>query len=147
MTMILRLDSDFIQSTCTPEFSFDESALFQGDKVNLYFSNANLNLFKYHYKDMFRRAFRNISTILDCVGCEKCKLHAKVPHIINFFRFYQTSFWMLWFEIEFHGLGTALKILFSNSALTADNVLLLLFRFVAWKLIHTFTVCLLRLTF
>merc|ERR1719461_1611880 len=33
------LDSDFIQSTCTPEFSFDESALFQGDK--------------YHYKDMF----------------------------------------------------------------------------------------------
>jgi len=80
------LDSDFIQSTCTPEFSFDESALFQGDK--------------YHYKDMFRRAFRNISTILDCVGCEKCKLHAK---------------------IEFHGLGTALKILFSNSALTADN--------------------------
>jgi len=81
------LESDFIQSTCTPEFSFDESALFQGDK--------------YHYKDMFRRAFRNISTILDCVGCEQCKLHAK---------------------IEFHGLGTALKILFSNSALTADNL-------------------------
>merc|ERR1719361_1660457 len=81
------LESDFIQSSCTPEFSFDESQLFRGERLA--------------FKKQFRDSFRNISTILDCVGCEKCKLHAK---------------------IEFHGLGTALKILFSNSELTANNV-------------------------
>eukprot|EP00494_Astrolonche_serrata_P024988 UN25248 len=58
------LNSDFIQSQCTPEFSFDESELFLGDKES--------------WKTDFRTAFRNISTILDCVGCEKCKLHAKI---------------------------------------------------------------------
>ena len=46
-----------------------------------------------------RRVFRNISEILDCVGCDKCKLHAK---------------------LEFLGLGTALKILFTKDALTVD---------------------------
>merc|ERR1712062_408120 len=81
------LESDFIQATCTPEFSFDESALFVGDKAEL--------------KDKFRGAFRNISTILDCVGCEKCKLHAK---------------------LEFHGLGTALKILFTSQPMSSSNV-------------------------
>merc|ERR1719483_1572417 len=29
------LDSDFIQSTCTPEFSFDESALFVGHGAHM----------------------------------------------------------------------------------------------------------------
>lgn len=81
------LESDFIKATCTPEFSFDESALFVGDKADL--------------KDKFQNAFRNISTILDCVGCEKCKLHAK---------------------LEFHGLGTALKILFTNEKMSETNV-------------------------
>jgi len=78
------LSTDFIHSTCTPTFSFDETQLFQGERTK--------------YRDDFRRAFRNISTVLDCVGCEKCKLHAK---------------------LEFHGLGTALKILFTNRQLSA----------------------------
>merc|ERR1719361_287380 len=81
------LESDFIQSSCTPEFSFDESQLFRGERLA--------------FKKQFRDAFRNISTILDCVGCEKCKLHAK---------------------LEFHGIGTALKILFSTESLDADNI-------------------------
>ncbi len=28
-------------------------------------------------KNEFRKHFRKISRIVDCVGCEKCKLHAK----------------------------------------------------------------------
>lgn len=43
-------------------------------------------------KDQFRRHFRNISKIMDCVGCEKCRL---------------------WGKIQITGMGTALKILYS----------------------------------
>lgn len=41
----------------------------------------------------FRGAFRNISMIMDCVGCEKCRL---------------------WGKLQFLGLGTALRILFED---------------------------------
>lgn len=41
----------------------------------------------------FRNAFRNISMIMDCVGCEKCRL---------------------WGKLQFVGLGTALRILFED---------------------------------
>lgn len=44
-------------------------------------------------KEEFRQHFRNISRIMDCVGCEKCKL---------------------WGKLQIQGLGTALKILFSG---------------------------------
>ncbi|XP_046388501.1 ero1-like protein [Ischnura elegans] len=44
-------------------------------------------------KAEFREHFRNISRIMDCVGCDKCKL---------------------WGKLQIHGLGTALKILFSS---------------------------------
>ena len=37
----------------------------------------------------FRSKFRNISRIMDCVGCEKCRL---------------------WGKVEFLGLGTAMKV-------------------------------------
>lgn len=40
----------------------------------------------------FRDHFRNVSRIMDCVGCEKCKL---------------------WGKVQITGLGTALKVLFS----------------------------------
>lgn len=29
-------------------------------------------------KKQFKGVFRNISTILDCVDCQRCKLHAKL---------------------------------------------------------------------
>ena len=45
-------------------------------------------------KTEFRHHFRNISRIMDCVGCEKCKL---------------------WGKLQIQGLGTALQILFSGS--------------------------------
>lgn len=44
-------------------------------------------------KEEFRKHFRNISAIMDCVGCDKCKL---------------------WGKLQIQGLGTAFKILFSE---------------------------------
>eukprot|EP01129_Flabellula_baltica_P017051 TRINITY_DN9328_c0_g1_i1.p1 TRINITY_DN9328_c0_g1~~TRINITY_DN9328_c0_g1_i1.p1 ORF type:complete len:440 (+),score=83.00 TRINITY_DN9328_c0_g1_i1:90-1409(+) len=62
--------------SCPP--TFDESVLFQeNDGVDL--------------KHQFKLAFRNITSILDCVSCEKCRL---------------------WGKLQISGLGTALKILF-----------------------------------
>ncbi|TPX35329.1 hypothetical protein SmJEL517_g02289 [Synchytrium microbalum] len=67
------------KKTCLASPPFDESALFRGpDAVTL--------------KKEFRDHFRNITGIMDCVGCEKCRL---------------------WGKIQTLGLGTALKILFS----------------------------------
>ncbi|XP_017784756.1 PREDICTED: uncharacterized protein LOC108568285 isoform X1 [Nicrophorus vespilloides] len=41
----------------------------------------------------FKNHFRNVSSVMDCVGCDKCKL---------------------WGKLQTQGLGTALKILFSG---------------------------------
>jgi len=43
-------------------------------------------------KEEVKNSFRNISRIMDCVSCEKCRL---------------------WGKIQTTGLGTALKVLFS----------------------------------
>jgi hypothetical protein len=45
-------------------------------------------------QDAFRDKFQNISRIMDCVGCEKCRL---------------------WGKLQFLGVGTALKILFADA--------------------------------
>lgn len=60
---------------------FNESSMFTGGS-----QAATL-------KHEFRDHFRNISRIMDCVGCDKCKL---------------------WGKLQTQGLGTALKILFSS---------------------------------
>lgn len=44
-------------------------------------------------REEFRMHFHNISRIMDCVGCDKCRL---------------------WGKLQTHGMGTALKILFSD---------------------------------
>ncbi|XP_071788385.1 ERO1-like protein beta [Asterias amurensis] len=61
---------------------FNESTMFQGDKLQ-----AKI------LKEEFRNHFLNISRIMDCVGCDKCKL---------------------WGKLQIQGLGTALKILFTS---------------------------------
>ncbi|XP_063296142.1 ERO1-like protein alpha isoform X2 [Pelobates fuscus] len=61
---------------------FDENALFAGVS-----KEAD------QLKMEFRHHFRNISKIMDCVGCFKCRL---------------------WGKLQTQGLGTALKILFSE---------------------------------
>jgi len=57
---------------------FDESSLFTGDDAKL-------------LKEEFKVHFRNVTRIMDCVGCDKCRL---------------------WGKIQTSGVGTALKILF-----------------------------------
>jgi ERO1-like protein beta len=57
---------------------FDESVMFQDpDTIAL--------------KEDFRQRFRNVSRIMDCVGCDKCRL---------------------WGKVQTNGYGTALKVLF-----------------------------------
>lgn len=53
-------------------------------------------------KQQIQKQFRNISALMDCVGCEKCRL---------------------WGKLQVHGLGTALKILFSVNGHNSDQSL------------------------
>ncbi|KAL1925149.1 uncharacterized protein VTP21DRAFT_32 [Calcarisporiella thermophila] len=57
---------------------FDETQMFVGPSALL--------------KEEFKLRFRNVSRIMDCIGCEKCQL---------------------WGKLQTVGIGTALKILFS----------------------------------
>lgn len=50
----------------------------------------------------FRDRFRNVSRIMDCVGCDKCRL---------------------WGKLQINGVGTALKILFDASDLSPQRFL------------------------
>ncbi|CAO3593530.1 unnamed protein product [Absidia cylindrospora] len=70
---------DLITSTKECPATFDENTMFKGaDARSLYVE--------------FRDHFRNVSRIMDCVGCEKCRL---------------------WGKLQTTGLGTALKVLFA----------------------------------
>ncbi|OQV23190.1 ERO1-like protein alpha [Hypsibius exemplaris] len=71
---------------------FDESKLFSGEPAQAH-----------ALKEEFRLHFRNISRIMDCVGCQKCRL---------------------WGKLQTQGIGTALKILFSDLQ-TIDDLKLL----------------------
>jgi flavocytochrome c len=75
------LDSAILQS-CSNVFSaFDESLMFQQDAR---FDVVTL-------QKNFKGVFHNVSSILDCVQCQQCKLHGKMTML---------------------GYGTALKVLF-----------------------------------
>ncbi|KAL8564288.1 hypothetical protein ACOMHN_050899 [Nucella lapillus] len=70
---------------------FDERKLFQGN-------SAETKKLKMEFRDHFR----NISRIMDCVGCEKCRL---------------------WGKVQVLGMGTALKILFSGSTMGPESTI------------------------
>lgn len=70
------------------EGHFDESSMFSNKEEGLLL------------KEEFKTKFRNISRIMDCVGCDKCKL---------------------WGKIQITGIGTALKILFPPDNLQPKN--------------------------
>lgn len=74
---MIRILADAIPSG--PEI-FDESVMFQDPTAN------GISL-----KEDFRNRFRNVSRIMDCVGCDKCRL---------------------WGKVQTNGFGTALKVLF-----------------------------------
>nr|VDD64239.1 unnamed protein product [Brassica oleracea] len=71
------LYSPKLQTACP--VPFDEAKLWQGQ------GGPEL-------KQQIQKKFRNISALMDCVGCEKCRL---------------------WGKLQVQGLGTALKIFFS----------------------------------
>ncbi|KAG8911544.1 hypothetical protein FRC00_006288 [Tulasnella sp. 408] len=84
---------------------FDETQLFQGEaKVNglenrgcdVADKNSDQTL-----KEEFKAHFRNVTRIMDCVGCDKCRL---------------------WGKIQTSGVGTALKILFELDEAALDPV-------------------------
>ena len=89
-------------STTCPN-TFDENAMFQSTDAPL-------------LKSQFKNHFRNISVILDCVACERCKL---------------------WGKLQINGLGTALRILFDTKQ-QPDAEKLKLERTELVALIHTF---------
>lgn len=74
----------FLHSISHYSLQFNEQKLFCGDNT---------------HKEQFRQHFRNISRIMDCVGCEKCRL---------------------WGKVQTQGIGTALKILFTDTASIED---------------------------
>ena len=86
------LDSHILHS-CGPLFSaFDESQLFQEGSG----PGAMADL-----KNQFKNVFVNVTKILDCVTCQKCKLHGK---------------------LQIMGLGTALTILLLPDHLIAQSL-------------------------
>lgn len=72
---------DFLQVVKELPNSFNETNMFSNEETK-------------KLKGEFKQHFRNISSIMDCVGCDKCKL---------------------WGKLQTQGLGTALKILFSGA--------------------------------
>lgn len=80
---------DFLAATKEFDSHFDESMLFKGN------NHDNLRL-----KEQYQLKFRNITRIMDCVGCDKCKL---------------------WGKVQTRGLGVALKILFSGKSLGPES--------------------------
>ena len=69
--------------------SFDESRMFDPNDPTI------IGL-----KGEFRERFRNVSRIMDCVGCDKCRL---------------------WGKLQTSGYGTALKVLFEFDSENGDE--------------------------
>jgi hypothetical protein len=80
---------DILNHTKSFKNYFDESILFRGDPAQAQY-----------LKEQFKLKFRNITKIMDCVGCDKCRL---------------------WGKVQTMGLGTALKILFSGKPLGLES--------------------------
>lgn len=70
---------------------FDESLMFKDEMLG--------------FKEEFRNRFRNVSRLMDCVGCDKCRL---------------------WGKVQTQGYGTALKVLFEfdENAAAGENPIL-----------------------
>lgn len=108
MLMQRLLDSHVLQ-LCSPVFTaFDESLLFQAEE--LFHAEPMAPSPQVSLKRHFKAIFHNITEALDCVTCQKCKLHGKMQML---------------------GLGTALKILLSPeellwSSLSRDEVVALI---------------------
>ena len=85
---------------------FDEKTLFQGENALVRRSDPTEKITpepRYQtLKDEFKQHFRNVSRIMDCVGCDKCRL---------------------WGKLQTSGVGTALKILFELDETSLEYVI------------------------
>eukprot|EP01059_Diplonema_ambulator_P001791 TRINITY_DN11515_c0_g1_i2.p1 TRINITY_DN11515_c0_g1~~TRINITY_DN11515_c0_g1_i2.p1 ORF type:complete len:1049 (+),score=253.63 TRINITY_DN11515_c0_g1_i2:74-3220(+) len=80
--LLSRLLDSKIMTSCSPVFNaFDESLLFKEEDGSST---------QHQLKKQFKEVFKNVSAELDCITCQKCKLHGKLAVM---------------------GVGTALKIL------------------------------------
>ena len=73
---------DLVKASKTCPSTFDETQMFTGNTKEAQ-----------KLKEEFRTHFKNITQIMDCVGCERCRV---------------------WGKLQTTGLGTAFKILFSS---------------------------------
>lgn len=89
-TTAINLASLLQQAVNTPP-TFDEASMFDQANPESEFLRTE-----------FRDRFRNVSRIMDCVGCDKCRL---------------------WGKLQTNGLGTALKILFEGNQLIQQRLL------------------------
>jgi hypothetical protein len=75
--------------------AFDEKSLFRGNDAKVCIPKYDFRRFSdgndQVLKEEFKNAFRNVSRIMDCVGCDKCRL---------------------WGKVQFTGMAAAMKILF-----------------------------------
>ena len=89
--LVERLLDTHVLSSCAAVFEgFDETMLFREKQAEWW-----------SLKKQFKGVFHNVSTVLDCVSCQKCRLHAKVTML---------------------GLGTALKMLLVPAELLPTSV-------------------------
>jgi hypothetical protein len=113
MILLRRLLDSSILKSCSQVFAaFDESLMFRQDNNTSLFQDTlkeSINKFPLNTQKQvvtlqqnFKGVFHNISSILDCVQCQQCKLHGKMAML---------------------GYGTALKILFmTNDELIASSL-------------------------
>ena len=76
-------------SSTRPLFSRVRMPTYVDTKID--FTGPNLTCLAQVLKEEFKQHFRNVSRIMDCVGCDKCRL---------------------WGKVQTTGLGTAMKVLF-----------------------------------
>ncbi len=91
--LVQRLLDSHIMKSCAHVFeAFDETLMFrEGDEPSV---QSTL-------KSQFKGVFQNISAVMDCISCQKCKLHGK---------------------LQLLGLGTALKILLLPEQLISTSL-------------------------
>ena len=81
----ITLFQEILQNTTKScESPFDENEIFNDE------SRVNFFLIKFQIQNQYEKYIHNISRILDCVECQKCRLYGK---------------------LQVFGLGTALKII------------------------------------
>jgi len=95
--LMARLLDSQVLSLCSPLFdAFDETRLFQNTSLTDYAEQRAAAEQRSRLKRQFKSVFQNITVLVDCVQCQRCRLHAKLFSL---------------------GLGAALKILLTPQEL------------------------------